>query len=111
MAFFYRLSYRIGVFIEVSVEIIGEHNAERILIHDDVTEVNATFYLEYLMKDFELSSKRRKDVFLCHLLSKHFLDADQGLKRELNVSAKVDHSNHSRRYYLSILISSRLGVN
>ena len=78
-------SYWIGVFIEVSIDIIGKHYAQRVAIHDDVAEVNATFNLEDLMKDFELSSKRRKDIFLSHLLSEHFLDADQGLEWELNV--------------------------
>ena len=102
---------RIGVFVEVSIDVIGENYAERVMIHDDVAEVNAAFNLEDLMQDFDLSSKRGKDVFLCHLLSKHFLDADEGLKRLMHVTGNVDHADHPRGDYFPKLISRRFRIS
>jgi hypothetical protein len=80
---------RVGVFVEVSINVIGKDYAQRVFIHNDVCEVNAAINLEDLMKDFDLSSKRGEDVFLSHLLAKHFLDADQGLKSLMSVFGDV----------------------
>lgn len=49
--------YGVGEFVEVSIDVIGEDYAQRVLIHNDVSEVNAAINLEDLMKDFDLSSK------------------------------------------------------
>lgn len=74
--FFHRFIHRVGEFVEVSIDVIGEDYAQRVLIHNDVCEVNAAFNFEDLVQDFDLSSQWGKDVFLSHLLSIHFLDAD-----------------------------------
>ena len=99
--------YGVGEFVEVSIDVIGEDYAQRVLIHNDISEVNAAINLEDLMKDFDLSSKRGEDVFLGHLLAKHFLDADQGLKSLMSVFGDVDHADHARGDDFPKLISRR----
>lgn len=97
---------RVGVFVEVSIDVIGEDYAQRVFIHNDVCEVNAAFNLEDLVKYFDLSAKRGKDIFLGHLLPKHFLDADQRLKSLMRVFGDVDHADHTRGDDFPKLISS-----
>ncbi len=75
------------------------------MVHYEVCEVNATFNLEDLVKDFKLSPQRREYIFLCHLFSIHLLDAYLGIESLLHITSKVDNSYHSRGNNLAKLIS------
>ena len=77
----------IGVLIEISIEIVRKDNTERVLVHYDVLEVNASFNLENLVKNFDFSAQRREDVLFSHLFSIHLLNAYLRIERVAHVTS------------------------